>query len=177
MKASPLITASLIGLIAVPAWAGPYRPAPQPVFFSDTARVVSSTPVYDEVNEPRTECWTERTGYRYERDDRSYGGAVLGALVGGVVGHQFGKGNGNKAATAAGAAIGAITGDNIDNTDRRGYRRPVEEQRCRTVDHWNRRVAGYDVVYRYKGEEYSTFLSYDPGPSLRLRVSVSVDER
>lgn len=175
MKSSKLITAIALSLGTATAWAGHYAPAP--ASFPDVARVVSSTPVYEEINEPRRECWTERTGYRYEKDNRSYGGAILGALVGGVVGHQFGGGSGKTAATAAGAAIGAMTGDNIDNRDRTAYRRPVEEERCRMVDNWSRRVTGYDVVYRYRGNEYTTFLPYDPGPNLKVRVSLSVDER
>lgn len=166
-----------LSIFATAASAGAYRPAPQPVQFSDTARVLSSTPVYDEFNEPRRECWTERTGYTREHRDRSYGGAVLGGIVGGVIGHQFGKGSGKDAATAAGAVVGAITGDNIDNAGRSGYSRPVVEERCRTVDNWSRRVVGYDVVYRYRGNEYTTFLPYEPGPTLRVNVNVSVAER
>lgn len=178
MKTTQLVTALALTLTTAAAWAGHYRPAPEPpAAFSDTARVVSSTPVYEEYNEPRQECWTERSGYRYERDDRSYGGAILGAVVGGVVGNQFGKGGGKTAATAAGAAIGAMTGDRIDNDDRGARRVPVEEERCRTVDNWSRRVVGYDVVYRYQGNQYTTFLPYDPGRSLKVKVMVSVDER
>lgn len=177
MKTTKLLATAVLTLATASAWAGHYRPDHGPAPYADTARVVSSTPVYEEFNSPRRECWTERTGYRYEREDRSYGGAILGAIVGGVVGNQFGKGSGNKAATAAGAAIGAIAGDNIDNDDRRGYRRPVEEERCRSVDNWSRRVTGYDVVYRYHGREYSTFLPYEPGDTLKVRVHVSIDDR
>lgn len=177
MKTRLLITALALTLTSATASAGPFRPAPEATPFSDTARVVSSTPIYEEFNEPRRECWTERTGYRYEKENRSYGGAVLGAVVGGVVGNQFGQGNGKTAATAAGAAIGAMTGDNIDNDDRPSRRVAMEEERCRTVDNWSRRVTGYDVVYRYGGNQYKTFLPYDPGRTLKVRVQVSVDER
>ncbi|NTV95277.1 MAG: glycine zipper 2TM domain-containing protein [Thiobacillus sp.] len=176
MKTTQIVTAIALTLTTAAAWAGHYRPATEPMAFSDNARVVSSTPVYEEYNEPRRDCWTERN-YRYEKDNRSYGGAILGAVVGGVVGNQFGKGGGKTAATAAGAAIGAMTGDNIDNDDRGARRVPVEEERCRTVDNWSRRVVGYDVVYRYQGNEYTTFLPYDPGRSLKVKVMVSVDER
>lgn len=177
MTTTKLIAALVLTLSTATAWAGPYRSGPPPMHFSDTARVVSSVPVYEEFNEPRRECWTERTGYSYERSDRSYGGAILGAIVGGVVGNQFGKGGGKTASTAAGAAIGAMAGDNIDNDDRAVRRRPIEEERCRTVDHWTRRIVGYDVVYRYRGDEYTTFLTYDPGPTLKLRGNVSIDDR
>lgn len=177
LKSIAALTLTL-ALATTSAWAaGPYRPAPRPVAFSDTARVVSSTPVYEEVNEPRRECWSDLTDRSYENRERSYGGAILGAIVGGVVGHQFGKGGGKDAATGVGAAIGAITGDNIDNQERVARRRPVEEERCQVVDNWSRRIVGYDVVYRYQGNEFNTFLPYEPGRTLRVRVNVSVDER
>lgn len=173
MRTKQAISAIALTLTTVSAWAD----HPDNVPFQDTARVLASTPVYEEYNEPRRECWTERTGYRYEKENRSYGGAILGAVVGGVVGNQFGKGNGKTASTAAGAAIGAMAGDNIDNDDRRARRVPIEEERCRTTDNWSRRVVGYNVVYQYHGDEFTTFLPYDPGNTLRVRVQVSVDDR
>jgi uncharacterized protein YcfJ len=142
--------------------------------FFDHARVLSSTPVYQEVNDPRRECWTERVETRESARDRSYGGAVLGGLVGGILGNQMGKGNGRKAATVFGATTGAIVGDRIDNDADAPGERNVE--RCRSVDNWTRKVAGYDVVYRYQGHDYTTHLPYDPGPEIKLRVDVRVAE-
>jgi uncharacterized protein YcfJ len=171
--------ASTLVLAAAPVWAGgPYPPPPPgPVHYTDTARVLSSTPVYEQVNQPTRECWREQTGYTTVQSDRSYGGAILGAIVGGVVGHQIGGGSGKDAATAAGAVVGAMAGDNLDNRDRPVQTRPVEEERCRVVDHWTRRVTGYNVIYRYRGNEYSTFMNYDPGATVRLDVSVNVIDR
>jgi len=151
-----------------------YPPASGPVHYADTARVLSSTPVYQQINQPTRECWREQTGYTTEPAQRSYGGAVLGAIVGGVVGHQIGGGSGKDVATAAGAAIGAVTGDNMDNNGRSVQTRPVEEEHCRVVDHWTRQITGFNVVYRYQGNEYSTFLLHDPGAVLRLNVDISV---
>jgi uncharacterized protein YcfJ len=151
-----------------------YPPEAGPVHYTDTARVLSSSPVYQQINQPTRECWREQTGYTTEPAPRSYGGAVLGAIVGGVVGHQIGGGSGKDVATAAGAAIGAVTGNNIDNNGRDLQTRPVEEERCRVVDHWTRQITGYNVIYRYQGNEYSTFMSHDPGAVLRLDVSISI---
>lgn len=81
--------------------------------FVDTARVVSSDPIYKRVSEPRRECWNEtvQTAPR----ERSMGGAVVGGVAGGLLGSQVGGGQGNTAATAVGAIAGAMTGDNISN--------------------------------------------------------------
>lgn len=173
-----IILATALGAMTLPALADEYGPPPPgPARFSDTARVISSTPIYEQVNQPSRECWREQTGYVTERQPHSAGGAILGAIVGGVVGHQFGRGGGRDATTAAGAAIGAVTGDRMDNGDNVVTSRPVEEERCRVVDHWTRRVTGYNVVYRYQGNEYSTFMPYDPGATVRVHVTVSVDQR
>ena len=148
--------------------------------FHDTAWVVSSTPVYERYNEPQRECWSEQVGYESVRSGkREYGGAILGGIVGGLLGNTIGKGNGRAVATAAGAATGAIVGDRIDNDDRevRRYERPVYEERCRVDDRWSQRLTGYNVVYRYQGHEYTTFMPQDPGRTVKVRVNVSLAER
>jgi len=178
MKAKMLITAIALIATTAAAWAGPRHRDAEPYGYYEYARVVSSTPVYEEVNTPRNECWTEQVSYEAPRE-RSYGGAILGGIVGGILGNQIGKGNGKTVATAVGAATGAMVGDSVDNKASAGgsQTRVEEVQRCRTVDDWSRRVVGYDVVYRYDDRNYSTFLPYDPGNRLRLKVNVSVAER
>jgi uncharacterized protein YcfJ len=151
--------------------------------FQDYAKVVASTPVYEKINEPRRECWEEEVRYepRYERQyrrDSNAGSTIIGGLVGGVLGNSIGKGDGRKAATAIGAVLGAVAGDNYADS-RRGDYQPSEsrvrvEQRCREIDNWSRRLTGYDVTYRYQGQEYTSFMTRDPGNSVRVNVSVSL---
>lgn len=152
--------------------------------FQDTARVVASTPIYESVNQPRRECWDEHVRYEsrgIERtSERGVGASILGGVVGGVLGNSIGKGDGRKAATAAGVALGAIIGDRYGD-EARAYpsvepRTRVERQ-CRMVDNWSRKLSGYDVTYRYQGREYTTFMPYDPGNSVRVNVSVTLAER
>jgi uncharacterized protein YcfJ len=175
----PLV-AALLGAIALAAGAAAQAgPSPAPGF-QDTAWVISSTPVYESVNTPRRDCWSEQAGQEGARSrERQYGGAILGGIVGGLLGNTLGKGDGRSVATAVGAATGAIVGDNIDNDghEYRGPARPRYEQRCRTVDNWSRQLAGYDVTYRYQGHEYTAFLPYDPGRTVKVNVDVSLAER
>lgn len=124
--------------------------------------------------------------YPNQQDSRSYGGAVLGGLAGGVLGNQVGGGNGKVAATAIGAVLGALTGDNLDNRNGRqaqpypvqAYPAPVYQntdrggERCQTVYESQSQLTGYQVVYDYRGQTYSTFMRNNPGNSLRVRVSV-----
>ena len=172
MKKS-LITLAVASTIAAPAaFAGGA--------FQDTAWVVARTPVYEEINTPRRECWTEQVSYESSAPTRSYGGAIIGALAGGILGNQVGKGTGKTVATAIGAATGALVGDNLDNDGGRGERvvtsRPRVEERCRVIDQRERRLAGYNVVYRYQGREYTAFMPYEPGDTVRVRVQVSLAE-
>jgi len=158
-----------VGLLpTVPAWASD---------FQDSAWVISSTPVYERVNDPKRECWTEQVGVETVRSSkREYGGAVLGGIVGGLLGNTIGKGHGRSVATAIGAATGAITGDRIDNDGNtvREYSRPRYEERCSVTDNWSQHLTGYDVVYRYQGHDYNAFLPYDPGRYVQVRVNVSL---
>lgn len=145
----------------------------------DYAKVISAEPVlrYVTVSTPVRECWDDVEYYTDHRYSRGTGASTLfGALIGGVIGHQFGSGRGNDAATVAGSLIGAAVGHN--SARRRAgyatvqYSRPVE--RCKTVIRKRReeRIDGYDVVYKYKGQRYSTRMPYDPGRELRVRVDV-----
>jgi uncharacterized protein YcfJ len=145
--------------------------------FQDRAEVVSTTPIYESVNEPRRECWNEQVGYETPSRQRDYGGAVLGGLFGGLLGHQIGKGSGRDWGTAVGAATGAIVGDNIDNSGNQAVSgAPQYEQRCRQIDNWSRRLTGYNVTYRYHDRIYSAVLPYDPGQTVRVNVNVSLAE-
>lgn len=83
--------------------------------FTDTARVVSSTPIYERVSEPKRECWMETV--QVAPKERSMGGAVVGGVAGGLLGSQVGGGSGNTAATGAGAVAGAVVGDRVSNPD------------------------------------------------------------
>jgi len=83
--------------------------------FTDTASVVSSTPIYERVSEPKRECWTETV--QVTPKERSMGGAVVGGVAGGLLGSQVGGGSGNTAATGAGAVAGAVAGDRVSNPD------------------------------------------------------------
>jgi uncharacterized protein YcfJ len=179
MHATQVIAAATLVIATTAlAWAGPKHHGDAPSAYYDYARVVSSTPVYEEINTPRQECWTEQVSHEVPRN-RSYGGAILGGIVGGILGNQIGGGTGKTVATAVGAATGAIVGDSMDSQAHAGSSQTRVEavQRCRSVDDWSRRIVGYDVVYRHDGRHYSTFLPYDPGQKLRVKVNLSVAER
>ena len=145
--------------------------------YEDRARVISATPQYERVNNPRQECRTEyvRESY-YESPQRSNTGAIIGGLTGGLVGSRFGGGNGKIASAAIGAGLGAIVGDRYDNNgrDNRGRERvetrPIE--RCVTVDNWQQVPAGYLVNYEYNGRQYTTVTHDNPGRFIPVQVAV-----
>ncbi|MHB1188168.1 glycine zipper 2TM domain-containing protein [Thiobacillus sp.] len=146
--------------------------------FTARAQVLASTPVYETINEPRRECWTETVGYETQnyREGNNAGGAILGAIAGGLIGSTVGKGDGRVAAAAVGAATGAVVGDRWNDGGTRYESRPQQVERCRTHDDYRQVINGYDVRYRFQGREYSTRLPYDPGKWLTLNVSFSVAE-
>jgi uncharacterized protein YcfJ len=81
-----------------------------------------------------------------------------------------GKGDGRKAATV----VGAVAGGAIGNRTSRGRDYEDTQTQCREVSSVSeqRRIIGYDVEYRYRGEVYTARLNYDPGERLRVRVRV-----
>ena len=144
--------------------------------YEDRARVISVSPQFERVNNPRQECHTEyqRESY-YEPRERSFGGAIIGGVTGGLLGNTIGRGKGRVAAAAVGAGIGAIVGDRVDNNQRSGgyqrsQSRPVES--CASIDNWQQVSAGYLVNYEYNGRQYSTVTQNDPGRFIPVHVAV-----
>ncbi|MCC6562368.1 MAG: glycine zipper 2TM domain-containing protein [Xanthomonadales bacterium] len=143
--------------------------------YADVLRV---DPVYETVmtSEPREECYERDGRYRGRSGGDPSGGTVLGAIIGGVIGNQVGKGDGRRAATVAGAVIGGAIGHDVDkNNGSAGgrYERGGEVCRMVEVQREERRVVGYDVEYRYRGEVFMSRLDYAPGERMRVRVSIA----
>ncbi len=135
-------------------------------------------PVYDRVqtNGAHEECDDVPVDHRVDGGNNNAAGTVIGAIVGGVLGNTVGKGDGRKAATVAGAVVGGAVGHGVASQDDRYATGP--ERRCRMVQDAaeERRIIGYDVQYRYRGDVYMSRLDYDPGERVRVRVSVAPAE-
>ncbi len=155
----PRLSVALAVLAALPVQAADY---------TDTARVVSTTPIIDRVREPRQECAPEMAPQRVPQAERGVIAPIIGGVAGALLGSTVGRGSGRDAAMAAGAIAGAIVGDRIDNQT--VAEAPV--QRCRTVETIRETTRGYTVVYHYNGREVTTTLPYDPGPTVRVGVGV-----
>ncbi len=151
--------------------------------FVDNAPVVATAPILERINTPRQECWNEQVVTQAPASGGSPLGAIIGGIAGGVVGHQIGSGRGNAVATGIGAVTGAVIGDKVDpnggvfNGNANAGTREQVVQRCRTVDNWQDVVRGYNVTYRYNGRDISVRLPYDPGPNVRVAVSLVPDQR
>jgi uncharacterized protein YcfJ len=131
----------------------------------DVGRVISSTPIVQQVGQPRQVCTTEQV---VVQQPKSGAGAFFGAIAGGVIGHAVGSGAGNAAATAIGAFGGAIVGDNIEGQSAAQLQ---NVQRCSTQTFFENRTIAYNVVYEYAGKQYSVQMPSDPGPTVQLQIA------
>lgn len=170
----PIATILLLGLMPVVAVAQPAPDMVENVSYA-YAQVLRVDPVYERVilSRPEERCEDEVVYERVDGGNRA-AGAVIGAVIGGVLGNQVGKGSGRRAATVAGAVAGGAIGGNIGEGQARVTGEEVRPG-CRLVEveREERRLAGYDVEYRYKGDVYMSRLDHDPGDRLRIRVSVA----
>ncbi len=154
--------------------------AAQAETFYDNARVRSVQPQYEQVSVPREQCsvqWVneQRPIPNTGSNGAGLGGALIGAVAGGVLGNQVGKGSGRDVATALGLAAGAVAGHQIGSRNAQPVQYetvPRQVQQCQTVQEVQQRINGYQVAYDYRGQTYHTVLASDPGPSIRVRVSV-----
>jgi len=132
---------------------------------AEYANVVSATPVTSSVAVPRQQCADVE---RVVQPQPSGGGALIGAIIGGVVGNQFGHGAGRALATGAGVVAGSAIGNQAELNN--NPPQTVPGRSCRTVGAYENRVVGYDVVYEYHGQRYTTRMASDPGPRLAIDV-------
>lgn len=134
-------------------------------FSQEMGRVISSTPVTQQVAVPRQVCTTEQV---MQPGNKSGAGALVGAIAGGAIGNSIGHGNGRAAATAIGLLGGAIVGDRIEGG---GPGQVQNVQRCSTQTFYENRSVSYNVVYEYAGKQYTVQMTSDPGPFVRLQVT------
>lgn len=143
----------------------------------EQGRVLSSTPIIQQVAIPRQVCGydTSHGGYYAggSSPSTSGAGAVMGAIAGGAIGNQIGGGSGRAAATALGVIGGAVLGNHIEGQNYNHAPRYQNTQRCNTETYYENRTIGYNVVYEYGGRQYSTQTNYDPGAWIALNVRPS----
>lgn len=144
--------------------------------YIDSARVIKSKPIYEtvKVEIPEKQCRGQRHGRRHghhEYSQNSYTPTITGAVIGGIVGNQFGRGNGNKAMTIAGTVLGGSIGNDVGS---HRSARHSGKHRCKTVMRYESReeIVGYKVKYRYNGKKFWTRTQYEPGSTIRIKVSV-----
>lgn len=131
----------------------------------EIGRVLSSTPVIQQVAVPRTYC--NQPAYAPPPQTSGAGG-LMGAIAGAGLGSLVGSGSGTAAAMAIGTIGGALIGNNIEaGGAQRAYAQPV----CGTETTYENRTIGYDVTYEYAGRQFATRMDHDPGPTVQLQVT------
>lgn len=128
------------------------------------ARVISSTPVVQQVAVPRQVCNNQQV---LVEQPKTGGGALLGAVAGGAVGNAIGNGSGRALATMIGLVGGAVVGNNVEG----GNTQVQNVQQCGTQTFYENRASHFNVVYEYQGTQYSTQMANDPGQFVRLQVT------
>ena len=139
---------------------------------TEFAHVLSATPVVSQVGVPRQDCVEVQ---RVVQSQPSGLGALVGAVVGGVAGHQIGGGAGRAVATGLGAVAGGVIGNQVEANN--SYATAYPARSCRTVSTSENRVVGYDVVYEYNGQRYTTRTAGDPGQRLAIDVRPASGDR
>jgi uncharacterized protein YcfJ len=131
----------------------------------DIARVISATPVMQQVPVPRQVCNDQPVAVQ---QPKSGAGAVVGAIVGGALGNAAGgHGSGRAAATVIGAVGGSVLGDRLEGSPEPELR---TMRQCGTQTVYENRAVAYNVVYEFAGKQYSAQMPNDPGPTLALQI-------
>jgi uncharacterized protein YcfJ len=137
----------------------------------ERGRVISSTPVIQQVAVPREVC--QNVSVR-EPARKSGAGALMGGIAGGAMGNAVGGGSGRAVATVLGVFGGAILGDRIEG---RGQDTVRTVQECTTQTTYENQTVAYNVVYEYAGREYSMQTDQEPGRYVPVSVQPAYDVR
>lgn len=143
-----------------------YKTLTQPKF----ADVLQVREVTEAVVTPHERC--EDIQVRHEapvQDQQRIAGSVAGGLAGGLLGHAVGGGTGKTLATIAGAAAGGYAGNRVQKNLQERDTVVTTEHRCRTVSEKSHKVVGYDVTYRFEGNEGVARTSFKPGATLPVK--------
>ncbi len=165
-KGGNIMTKTLLVLsgLALAAGAASAQQGPQGSYGPEVGRVLSSTPIVQQVAVPRQVCGQTPA---YVQNPRTGAGAVIGAVAGGALGNSIGGGSGRAAATVLGVLGGAMLGDSVEAGPPRVENVPT----CSTQTGYENRTVAYNVVYEYAGRQYSVQMPNDPGPTIALNVS------
>jgi len=131
----------------------------------EVGRVISSTPVIQQIGVPRQVCTTQQVT---SPGAKSGAGAAMGAIAGGAIGNNIGDGAGRAVATMLGLVGGAILGDRIEGAPAAQVQ---NVQSCSTQTFYENRTVSYNVVYEFNGKQYTVSMPQDPGPFVKLQVT------
>ena len=131
----------------------------------ETARVISSTPVMQQIPVSRQVCQDEAVT---RGGQKSGAGALMGTIAGGAIGNSIGEGSGKALATLAGIVGGAVLGNSIE-----GEAAPETQmvRRCYPQTVYESRVSSYNVVYEFGGKQYSAQMPSDPGQYVQVQIT------
>ena len=160
MKNKSIQLSLLAGLMAMFATAA--------VQAQEVGKVISSTPIIQQVAVPRQVCNNQQV---VTEGQKSGAGAAMGAIAGGAIGNSMGQGSGRAAATMLGLFGGAILGDKVEGG---GAPEVRNVQNCSQQMFYENRTMAYNVVYEFAGKQYTVQMPQDPGPTVRLQITPMV---
>jgi len=131
----------------------------------EIGRVLSSTPVIQQVTLPQQFCTEESV---VVPGSPPGGGAVIGAIAGAAIGNAVGHSAGRAGSTVLGMIGGAAIGHQYDGTH---YGAVQQVRRCTTHTTYENRIIHYDVVYEYAGKSHAVQMPSDPGPTVQLQLT------
>ena len=144
------------------------------------AKVVHVEPIYKtiRVSYPEKHCWHEesRKPVKHRVNHVAPEKLILGGVIGGVIGHELGRNHNQELATVTGAVIGTAIAHNASaQYYHSGEYRTEHREYCQVENRYRteRKLKGYLVTYRYKGDLFTTQMKNHPGKRIRVNVEVT----
>lgn len=178
MNKRPFLVSCLCALGLMTPWLS-YAESPNYVAYAKVIEVQAHYSTIEE-RQPKERCWTETVREEHHTPaQKNASSTIVGGVIGGALGNAVGKGGDNKKiGTAVGAVLGAAIGNDIGKQNQRPAQTQVvykDVERCEMTERvvYREVVDGYDVRYRFHGQEYTTFMNDEPGDKIKVAVQVT----
>jgi len=135
----------------------------------DSAAVLAVEPAMKTVSTPREVCHDKLvTQQKPVKDPHQVTGTIAGAVIGGALGSQVGGGSGKDIATVGGAVAGGYAGNKVQEKIQEGNTEQHSQRICETVYDTTKVQDGYEVTYKFDGEERVVHMDQHPGARISL---------
>jgi len=148
------------------------------------AKVIFVKPIYRtiQIQQPRLDCQHQNPRHSSVTvvHQHSPERIIMGGVLGGIIGHGLGNAYNRDVTTLAGVVIGSAIAHDVSTINYSSQHHPAVPQsycRERVSIIEQRKLVGYKVKYKYRGNVFTTRTHYHPGKRIEIQTEPGHNRR